>query len=423
MRAVAFRYDKGQSMIIKKAAYNLFPDEKKNILYVVGGKVYAICLKTGKELFSFSSVSNPNQILWSEDRKLLVVKSTVGQFAIYNYGDFTNILHKFKLPKVINTDSDFVLYKNKLYGIATSTQGLKLMIINLENMEIKQYLATDFQINIKDKLKGYIPYNFEGIYNESMILSSGSDFAKLFSGEKVKNGDLPAHLFLAQIDENDKFVIKNVIEQIDFEIFPKTNNVYRLYKDGSYEHYYKSEKFDFTATYNYLEIIPKEAGILTEKKENDLPIDSESYIRENGISKQVLETYGDEEILHGGFFWALDRLEEKQDDENIKAFLNYNSAGNGLPIDQYLLFVIGLFQMEYLNGGYSQYFQNKGNTVMIDSLLYALKTIGALETFAYVEKCDKLEAEGKFEEIDEISCELTEDYIGKTIEYLRKLIK
>jgi len=398
-------------MIIRKAAYNLFPDEQKNILYVTGGKVYAICLKTGKELFSFPSVSNPNQVIWDEDRKLLIVKSTVGQFAVFNYGNYNNIVHKFKLRKVHNTDYDFVLYKNKLYGIATSSEGLKLFIINLETLKYKEYLTDNFHFSIKDKPEGYIPYNLIGIYKEFMVL-----------GKKNIDRKLPVHVYLANIDEDDKVVIKDSLakELIDCGIFPKPDNVFKR----SNKCYYETEKFEFLATWDYLEITPKNVEDMIDETENNLPTDYETYIRENGITKEIIKNYGDEEILHGGYFWAIDRLEEKerQGNEIAKEFLSYNGVGTGLPMDEFLLFVIGLFQMEYLNGGYSQYFQNKGNTVMIDCLLYALKTIGAVETLAYVEKCDKLEAISNFEEIDELSGDLTEDYVGKTINYLKQLL-
>lgn len=364
---------------IRSAVYCMYPDEEKGVLYCVGGRVLMIDTNTGEKIGSIKSVSNPNQVLWNDGRTCLIVKSTAGEFAVFDYGKFDEPVWKFKVKRINNTDYDFTLYQNKLYGTATGgidgQRYYKRPIIADTNV-YRLYFIIDLEMRtvtnctMEELEKGLIGYT---------------------KADNEKNGKIPEE-----------------------------------YQSIQYVScFYENDKFKFVGSWNNLMIVPK--GQVKNKKNavSALMDDCETYIRENGITKYMLENYGEEEIIHGGYFWALDSIEEKA------------KLGNAESTEtEGILYSIGYLTEEIGNGGFEQYLSN-GRPHDFELLIKSLKLIGAIKTAKIVEKAVKIQtafdggenhSDSDYEKlsakIDDLQGELdADDYVELAVKYLRTLLK
>jgi hypothetical protein len=169
----------------------------------------------------------------------------------------------------------------------------------------------------------------------------------------------------------------------------------------------------------------KESGIIEEIKK-----DSENYIRKNGLTKEIFDSLSDDEILHGGFFWAFDRIEERAKKKGVDSF-EY-AYSNELADIERILFSVGRLDAEIANGGFSQYLSNSYDNDF-DLLIKSLTLVGAEKTAQLIKKSAKLmndfdkkenKTDSDYEKIDErienTDADLSgEDYVGLAIKYVK----
>ena len=122
----------------------MFPDKESGLIYCSGRGFFIVDTDSGKMLKTFKTIPYANQLIWDEEKKYSTVKSTVGEFAVYRYGDFTEPIWRFKLKKVQNTDDDFFAANSKIYGRAHAYDARqekylnKYVIIDIEKQAITQ---------------------------------------------------------------------------------------------------------------------------------------------------------------------------------------------------------------------------------------------------------------------------------------------
>lgn len=166
-------------------------------------------------------------------------------------------------------------------------------------------------------------------------------------------------------------------------------------------------------------------------------INFEDYVYEHGIDEFVAKNLSEEELesiseelLQGGYNWALEKIEKKAKDAGLGL---YEFLGNEqIAEDESILYSVGWLQAEIENGGMEQYFSN-GDKKEFDLLIKALTTVGATETVEAIKKGARIiatfnkkqnpteyECEKLSEKFENLECELTEDYAKLTIQYIKK---
>ncbi len=166
-------------------------------------------------------------------------------------------------------------------------------------------------------------------------------------------------------------------------------------------------------------------------------INFEDYVYEHGIDEFVAKNLSEEELesiseelLQGGYNWALEKIEKKAKDAGLGL---YEFLGNEqITEDESILYSVGWLQAEIENGGMEQYFSN-GDKKEFDLLIKALTTVGATETVEAIKKGARIiatfnkkqnpteyECEKLSEKFENLECELTDDYAKLTIQYIKK---
>gem|GEM_PF-2711474 len=334
----------------------MHPDEERGVLYCTAGRILMVDLKTGEVIGKFKGVSHCIQVLWDERGERVIVKSTVGDFAVFKNGAFDEPIWRFKLKKIDNTDGDFIIENDILYGVATSRTGAKYFIIDINNQTVTE----------------------------------------------CKKNEVPARAL--ERGERQQIFISS---KIDFNcIIPE-----KYHSIEYVSSYYENDKFEFVGSWNQLRVIPKEQALIA--TDSCYANSSENYISKNGLSKFVFDTYSEEDIIHGGYFWALDKgkLGHKETKE-IKVLLS-----------------IGWLETEIGCGGLGQYLQN-GNKEDFDKLIKSLGRIGANKTLKVIKDAAILVEDYNNEVYDDdnFSYEVevleerlnNEDYIKLAVEYLKK---
>ena len=156
--------------------------------------------------------------------------------------------------------------------------------------------------------------------------------------------------------------------------------------------------------------------------------DPENYIRKNGLTKEVFDNLEDEDIMHGGFFWADDKLSAGAKEHGI-GFDKYTIENIDIFSVESILYFVGYFNEELLDEGIDAYFFNREEEEF-DRTIKILTHVGATETAKIIEKGVKimsgfdLDKEKDIEKMaaqhQKLSEQLTEDYVGLTLKYLRK---
>lgn len=172
--------------VIKISVHDLMLDQKRSLLYCIGSKVniFDVANKL-KKIKVLDNLKHPNQMLFDDDLGIIIVKNTIGGFAIYNYDNF-ELIKRFNLKSINgNTDDDFIFDKaNKvIYCIASVFKNknleLELVKIAYETMQI-DYIPLKFVLE-KNILSHYSLHKIVGnelylfytnINNSSIIKSS-----------------------------------------------------------------------------------------------------------------------------------------------------------------------------------------------------------------------------------------------------------
>lgn len=160
-------------------------DEGKGIMYLFlwSRRLMTVDLNTGAKTGAYKTIPYCNQMILNEQKDLLIFKNTVGQFAVFNVKNLNEPIWKFKLKKICNTDYDFVLVGDNLYGTADffndeeECYWYRYYIINLKTREILVETAPKEGVHgeIKNKVKSVLasrhtdglpaaPDNFEKIF-------------------------------------------------------------------------------------------------------------------------------------------------------------------------------------------------------------------------------------------------------------------
>lgn len=168
-------------------------DEKRGIMYLFlwSGRLITVDLNTGLKIGAYKTLPYCNQMILSEKKDLLIFKNTVGQFSVFDVENLNEPIWKFKLKKIYNTDGNFVLIGDKLYGTADffndkeECYWYRYYIINLQTREIQVETSPkdDSHGEIKDKVKSVLasrhnqelptpPENFEKIFRASWFYAN-----------------------------------------------------------------------------------------------------------------------------------------------------------------------------------------------------------------------------------------------------------
>ncbi len=175
-------------------------------------------------------------------------------------------------------------------------------------------------------------------------------------------------------------------------------------------------------------ISKKSAELLAKSKEPDF--DVQDHIRKNGLTREVLDIFSEAEILDGGHFWALDKLNKwaAQEGQSPTKYLENHK----LPEIENILYSIGWLETEIESDGFFNFITGD-NAAEFDRMIEALNLVGAGETAKVLEKGKKLmlsfhelqekplEVYRSFEEKSlKIEEELdAEDYVDMAINYIR----
>lgn len=201
-------------------------------------------------------------------------------------------------------------------------------------------------------------------------------------------------------------------------------------------YYYFGDGTELYAIYldgNIVDWQPQRRYIQAEntKKTKKTAVDSETYVRKHGVDKFAIENFEPEELVHGGFFWALDRLTKKSKVENkkIKQLITEGQATD----EELVLYSIGWLSAEIGNGGLEQYFYN-GNISEFTALKQALTLVGAPNCVKAVAKGEKLIAnyeklenpselahEKLSDKLADLETDFTEDYETLAVEFIKKI--
>jgi hypothetical protein len=366
---------------------NIFPDEKNGILFCSDGSgAFMVSLNTGEKIGVLKNYSNTIHVLLNDERTRIILKNTVGQFSIYDYNNLQEPAWRFRLKKIDNTDGDFFIFNGKLYGKATADTDIG---------------GKYYKISVADSRYQVCDICFVIDFINQSITCSKEEYGKA--------APLASELRL-----------KKAI----FEI-PQTKS----YLDNAH-YYYENEKFIFIDCVVELLVVHKiQIETNTKPRADIFDDEGENFIIKNGLTKDALEQLTAEEILHGGYFWALDSIENKAKAAGIGL---RDFIGNEQITDtENALYAVGWFETELDEGGIDQYFSN-GEQFEFDFLIKALTLIGANETVKVIQKGIKLKAgfekkadptESDYEKLSEkfeaLENELTEDYKGLTIRYLK----
>jgi len=380
---------------IKNAVYGMYPDEKNGVLYCAGGRVLMVDLSTGKAIGKFKGTPHCNQVMWDEKRERIIVKSTVGDFAVFKNGEFDEPIWRFKI-KVGNTDSDFILIQNKIYGLESGWMHHKeilVFVIDLNKQQYEKCGEADIPKTILAELKK--PGKYVGMYNTEEFKELSKKKESLRENEWMKE-----------------------IEKLRLN----TMGIPEKYHSVQYVScYYENYRFEFVGSWNQLLIIPK--GQMIKESANDKEDDVENYLRKNGLSKQVLEEYEEEIIIHGGALWAQDKID----------------AGHKMTDVEKILISLGRLEAEIGNGGFDQYLWNSDDEIL-KQLMEALEIVGAAKTLKVIAKSVKtmnelsdndVSKEAGYEYFSEkflseavvpLDEKLSkEDYVGLAVSYLKKI--
>ncbi len=116
---------------ISGGAYDIAFDKENNRFFLTSARTVRVfdCENNEKQA-TLKEVSNANQIYISPKHNLIVVKSTVGQFAFYNADDLS-LIWKTKLRVVTNTDPDFVFEEDEKVVCGIGINGLNEFIYRI----------------------------------------------------------------------------------------------------------------------------------------------------------------------------------------------------------------------------------------------------------------------------------------------------
>jgi hypothetical protein len=157
------------------------------------------------------------------------------------------------------------------------------------------------------------------------------------------------------------------------------------------------------------------------------------YVSNNGLTKEALEQLSDEDIIHGGYLWALDTLEPLRKKYTFDSPYYVFGTDEAIEEDCITLYGIGTLYEEIQNGGFGQFVVNHADESLIT--LAALKEVGAVKTADAIEKAvayynshqnsSNSELIARAQDVfgDELYEEFEsefDDYIAKTAAYLRE---
>lgn len=305
----------------------------------------------------------------------------------------------------------FVCYDKFIFFI----EGAESKLVIVENEEKFQVIELDipfsklnsFQFDEKEKCILGIKREYE---NTDLLLSLPIITPEMEEFNKLSNEMLELTLRnenpTKDMEEKVRELAKTVLEQSKNR--PAVNDL--KYKDTLAEIY-------LDGTVRYEEIATRNEPIETAEMSQD----SETYIRRHGITKEVLENYDEDEILHGGYFWSLDNLEKyaEQDGKKLPEYLYDYLTGKSKEISvELILYSVGWFNAELQNGGLRQYAENDIGHIERGLLILSLSQVNAVKTAETIART--LEPDADLEEIEESLG--NEDYIALTILYVKQVI-
>ncbi len=325
-------------------------------------------------------------------------------------------LEKMEIVKKLNAyDIAKKLLKKQKYQLSNyymETNGCKIVDILPEKfLYLARYKISPFS-NLNETEMHTAICSFSILTGELLSFEEYKDEYSYF--HKCYEREEPKYSFL----EYDDDVIDKVVSSIKIKkeknfsvlLYNKKYNVL-FFRNGDHCYSYYIDSCNET---NDEVVIP----------ENDLfnkpGFDEQDYIRMHGLTCEVLNYFSDEELLDGGYFWALESIERKEKELNIPFYSLFKE--NKITNEELILFSVGLFETFLQDDGLEEYFASEANEG-VAYLIKALKLIGAEDTAKSIKKGIKIlacnDSEDKTEKFIKLEEELDEDYIGKAIQYIK----
>lgn len=421
MLEISFGFCYNQNMdkafIISKDIYDIYPDELHGLLYCYNGhkdKVFVVDTNSGEIVGNFKVGINTVHLYFNETKEFIFVQGCDRKISVWQVNKYDEPYWNFNLKGIDNSDEEFVCKDNVLYGFSSTlykrASATRYFVIDLISREIKTEVCPFDSLHRENSVGGEVHDAVERIYDEGLKLQD-SRWRRLFS----------------PIPEEYSELLKSA----------RYSNYY--YKD----YYYKTDKFGFllaNLSESKLIAIPHGAQLpeslllaqKQEKQEKKTSDFTEEYIKTHGLTKEFLEESDDGEIMYFGYFWALHQIENKSKAAGIP-FNEFLGSGEVTDVES-VLYSIDWFQTEIDEGGATQYFDN-GTAAEFNSLIKALTLVNASETLKAVKKCVAIwerynnlqnpsedDFEAFSEKIEDVLGDVTEDYIEKAVEYVKRTI-
>lgn len=153
--------------------------------------------------------------------------------------------------------------------------------------------------------------------------------------------------------------------------------------------------------------------------------DAEKYLSENGVTDKALKYLSPELILEEGFSRALNSLEKKSEELNIK--IKDILTTPHVTEEEYLFYQMGSFDLMVTDDGFGEFFED-GDDGDFNELIKVLNLIGAKQTVKVVKKCiamakkyrgDKHAMGEHFDELVSLAEDIEDDYVELTVNYVK----